>query len=228
MPTRVAIVSDVHADARALADALARIDEMGADLVLCAGDVVDYGVDPEGVLRQLRERAIPTIRGNHDRWAVGPSSAERAERALSPEALAFLRGLPAKWDAELEGVRVAMRHGTPTSDMRGVWPIRTDGAALAGMLDAAAADVLIVGHTHLPLALEVGDRVVVNPGSLLREPKPQLARKRLLFDPLLRTFVAGGGRGGGTFGVLDLPSRRFRVLRAADGKEIRAIHVRLG
>src|SRR5207302_2627598 len=136
-----AILADVHADARALEDALARIE---ADLVICAGDLVDYGLEPERTLAILRERKIPCIRGNHDRWALGsPGSLERAERDLSAESIAFLRTLPASWSQEIEGVRVAMHHGTVGSDMRGVYPLHTDRADLDALLDGAKADVLI-------------------------------------------------------------------------------------
>ena len=33
-------------------------------------------------------------------------------------------------------------------------------------LDHVKADVLLVGHTHTPFVRQIGDRLVVNPGSL--------------------------------------------------------------
>src|SRR5580658_692973 len=42
--SRLAIVSDVHADVHALRDALAQIERLGCDAVVCAGDLVDYGL----------------------------------------------------------------------------------------------------------------------------------------------------------------------------------------
>jgi predicted phosphodiesterase len=33
-------------------------------------------------------------------------------------------------------------------------------------MDSVPADVLLVGHTHTPFIRRIGDRVVVNPGSL--------------------------------------------------------------
>jgi len=44
MPTNIALISDVHADVHALADALRWLDAAGVTTVLCAGDIVDYGL----------------------------------------------------------------------------------------------------------------------------------------------------------------------------------------
>lgn len=70
MFTRLAIISDVHADVHALRDALAQIDKLKVDQILCCGDLVDYGLFPEETLTLLRERGVVAIRGNHDRWAI--------------------------------------------------------------------------------------------------------------------------------------------------------------
>ena len=218
MAWRLAIFADVHADAAALRDALDRIDEMGCDAVVCAGDLVDYGTEPDATLSLLRERGIPCIRGNHDRWANGPAAATRAWD-VSPESLAFLQSLPAAWDTERDGVRIALHHGTPRSDMRGIYPRYTTPGELRDLLDEANADILLVGHTHIPFRIGLGDRRILNPGALLRAPGPRMAGRPLLFDPAQRRFVPGPGPAGGTFGVLDLPSRDFRVFRAADGTE---------
>lgn len=215
---RLAVFSDVHADAAALRDALARIAEMRCDAVVCAGDLVDYGTSPGETLALLEQSGIPAIRGNHDRWANGESAARRSWD-VTPGSLAYLQGLPASWDTTIEGVRVALRHGTPRSDMRGIYPRYSSPGELRDFLDEANADVLIVGHTHIPFRIAVGERLIANPGALLREPGPRMAGRPLLFDPARGRFVAGPGPAGGTFGVLELPSRRFSVHRASDGSE---------
>jgi hypothetical protein len=72
---RIAIMSDVHADLHALRDALGMIDALGCDRVVCADDVVDYGIFPEETISLVRERKIPCVRGNHDRWATSSGGA---------------------------------------------------------------------------------------------------------------------------------------------------------
>jgi predicted phosphodiesterase len=68
--TRLALLSDVHADVHALRDALSQVDRLGVDRVVCCGDVIDYGLFPDETIALLRERRIATVRGNHDRWAL--------------------------------------------------------------------------------------------------------------------------------------------------------------
>jgi predicted phosphodiesterase len=57
--TRIAIISDVHADVRALTDALLRADRLGCDAIVCAGDLVDYGM-PTQRFRVFRAAQDPS------------------------------------------------------------------------------------------------------------------------------------------------------------------------
>jgi putative phosphoesterase len=231
--TRLAIISDVHVDVHALRDALAHIERLGCDRVVCAGDVVGYGLFAQEVITLLRERCIPCVRGNHDRWAVGRGSAHDPDADsgdaphdasgwdLSADAVDFLASLPARWGATIEGVKVVVCHGTPQSDMTGVWPDQATAANLRARLDESGADVLVVGHTHVPFALDVAERGrVVNPGALLSAPARPMDAAWLL-DPATGTFRPSSAAGGGTFGVLELPSMEFHVHRAVDGAAVR-------
>jgi predicted phosphodiesterase len=206
---------------------------ISADAVVCAGDIVDGAPFPEETIALLRERRVPCIRGNHDRWAIGRGSAATPGEAdddaapydasgfgLSDDAVAFLAALPTAWDATIDGVRVAVRHGTPRSDMDGIYPDQASAGDIERWLAETRADVLVVGHTHLAFELSAfGHRgVVVNPGALYRGANDGVAgASAWLLDPERGTFAPGPPPGGGTFGVLDLPSMRFTVHRAADG-----------
>jgi predicted phosphodiesterase len=72
----IAIISDVHADVHALRDALVQIERLGCSRIVCAGDLVDYGLFPEETIALMVERQIPCVRGNHDRWALGVGRAD--------------------------------------------------------------------------------------------------------------------------------------------------------
>ena len=201
MTTRVAFITDLHADLLALEAALTLIDAMGIGLIVCAGDLVDGGDQPEQVIALLRGREIPCIRGNHDRWAVARSDTGEPEHEgavrkllLKPATVAWLAGLPTRWDATLEGVRVAVRHGTPKSDMDGIYPDATE-CDLDRWLRQAEADVLVVGHTHIPLEKHAsGGRMVLNPGAL---------------------WSGAEALAGGCLGVLELPAKRWTVHRVS-------------
>jgi putative phosphoesterase len=223
MTTKLAVISDVHADVHAAQDALRQIERMGCEHVVCAGDIVDYGLFPEKTIALLRERRVPCVRGNHDRWAVKDGDDYDATGFdLSRRALAFLAALPPRWDAVLDGVRVAVRHGTPKSDMVGVDPRLAFGPdGRRWLAEADDADVLLVGHTHLAFALRVaGGKLIANPGALLRDPTHQPERYATVYDPDSGKLVPAPPIEGGTFGVLRLPEKAFTVHRATDGQEV--------
>jgi predicted phosphodiesterase len=202
---------------------------MGCERVVCAGDLVDYGLFPEETVALLRQHRVPCVRGNHDRWAVGRGG-DRAHDTtgfdLSRESLAFLGALPPQWDAVLDGVRVAVRHASPKSDMAGIDPRLALGPDVRRWLAEAEGDVLVVGHTHLAFALrEAGGGLVVNPGALLRDPATRPEDGAMLFDPDSGKFTPAPPLDGGTFGVIWLPERTFTVHRAADGREVDVLRV---
>lgn len=199
---RLAVISDVHADVHALLDALRQIDAMKCDGVVCCGDVVDYGVFPDETIAELICRKIPTVRGNHDRWAIERRAARGGGWDLSNESKSWLRGLPTSIRIEQEGIRIAIHHASPRGDIDGIDPRGLDAELARTYLREADTDVLIVGHTHVSFAFEVeGGGLIVNPGALLRE--------------------AGQGAGGppatGMFGVLEVAGRSLEVFRAFGG-----------
>jgi len=210
---RLAVISDVHADLYALRYALRQIDAMGCDSIVCAGDCVDYGVFGDETLALLAQRAIPTVRGNHDRWALDRDYRSSSASHLNTASRRFLRATVRSWSFECDGTRVEVHHARPGSDMDGIIPPdaprhRHELEAPRPELNASAllrnADILIVGHTHLPFALRSGARWIVNPGALLRDPAEG----------------AENPPAPGTFGVLELPTRTWRVFRARDGAEV--------
>ena len=203
---RLAIITDVHADIHALNDALVQIERLGCDEIVCAGDILDWGLFPEETIRVLRERRVATTQGNHDRWAVSEGR-DASGWDLTPGAVAFLEGLPVSWTRGIDGVRVAVWHARVRSDMKGIYP-DASATELASQLDRAEADVLVVGHTHLPFARFVDRRLVCNPGALLRDPAQPMESNGMLFDPASGKFVPGPASGGGTFGILELPTLR--------------------
>jgi putative phosphoesterase len=209
MTHRLATISDVHADADALRDALGAIEALGCNEVVCAGDVVGYGSEPDDVIALLRANGIATVRGNHDRWLVshvllGRSTPED-ESLRDRRSFEFLAKLPTSLSFTREEIRIAVVHGsTAADDMAGVMLHDVDRVRCQALLDQAGADVLVVGHTHHAGVIRVGaSGEIVNPGALLRTVPPGYT-------------VAGPG----TLAVLELPSKVFRVYDARTGYEV--------
>jgi len=68
---RVAIFSDVHGNLEALQAVLEKIAELQADRIICLGDVVGYGADPNACTDLVQDVSDVVLAGNHDWAAVG-------------------------------------------------------------------------------------------------------------------------------------------------------------
>jgi hypothetical protein len=72
---RYLILSDIHANVTALEAALEAAKGRW-DKVLCLGDVVGYGPDPNEVIDRIRQLDALAIRGNHDKAGSGIANAD--------------------------------------------------------------------------------------------------------------------------------------------------------
>lgn len=173
---RILVVSDIHANEPALR-AVWQAEE--PDAVFCLGDLVDYGPDPAPCVTWVRGLALASVLGNHDdalardiRCRCGESvqtlsdaTQDLARQALGPEEIAWLGAQPLQLNIEIGGVRFLLVHATPADPLfTYLRPDETDAWIRA--VEAVDADVVLVGHTHLPMVLKLGSRMVVNPGSV--------------------------------------------------------------
>jgi putative phosphoesterase len=170
---RYAFLSDIHSNH----DALYSVAEQIAGLkVFVLGDVVGYGAEPSKVLEWVRTSSTVTVQGNHD-YAVGTGdtdwlnssaafAASWANRILSPEELAYLRGLPVKSKFELEGFRILMVHGSPDDPLHEYVFPQTHEALFDHYLEKSGVDIIALGHTHFPFFKNSRRGIVFNPGSV--------------------------------------------------------------
>ncbi|HEX2619220.1 MAG TPA: YfcE family phosphodiesterase [Phototrophicaceae bacterium] len=153
----IGIISDIHGDYRALEKTLDRLNNHHhVDQILCAGDLIGRGPEQDRVVQIIRESHIPTVRGNHDEWMYD----------LSGDNAVFLKSLPLDWRGEYEGCSLFMCHGKPGNNLWGLYRDHISDTLLNMMLASLRVDVLITGHTHVPLYVKVRQGCVVNPGSI--------------------------------------------------------------
>jgi predicted phosphodiesterase len=208
---RVAVISDVHANFHALEAVLEQIDAEGVEAIWCLGDVVGYGPLPNECCAMVRERCDLCLVGNHDLVALGQinvgdfndeaaAAATWTARELTGESRAFLEGLqPA---GAVEGVDLF--HASARDP---VWEyILTEEAARA-TLDLTKAPIVLVGHSHVALAItsvnggvaggiapggtdvQLDGRWLLNPGSV-GQPRDGDPRAAWLLLDLDRMFAA--------------------------------------
>ncbi len=167
---KLGVISDVHGDPRALASAWEHMKALGAEKVVCAGDVAGYGPNPAAACAFLEARGVQTARGNHDRWAI-----ERRPWRRDPfgggnpgrRGRAFLRDLPTDLILEDGGRIVVVVHGSIRSDLEFIRPATHPPEVLREDLQYCDADLLLHGHTHVPMWYRDRFGLVVNPGSLV-------------------------------------------------------------
>lgn len=68
---KVAIISDIHSNLEALTAVIEEIDRRNVQTIICLGDVVGYGANPNECIELLKERTIPCVAGNHDKAVIG-------------------------------------------------------------------------------------------------------------------------------------------------------------
>ena len=116
---RMAVISDVHGNLPALEAVLADVKNRGADFTVNLGDCVTSPLWPKETFEALQSLALPTVRGNHDRWIEEfpddkLSSAGRfARKALTAEQRRALHSLPPRIGL---GDGILACHGTPNDD----------------------------------------------------------------------------------------------------------------
>ena len=149
---RYLILSDIHANWEAL-DAVMQHAGTGFDRILCCGDLVGYGADPNAVVEWVRSNCHLVVRGNHDKACTGQEDLEwfnpvaRAGalwtcQQLSAENAAYVRDLQ-KGPAFLDGMEIL--HGSPWDEDDYVMAADEAGDAF-GYLESRLA---FFGHTHL-------------------------------------------------------------------------------
>ncbi len=170
---RILLLADIHANW----PALQAINEK-FDACLVLGDLVDYALEPTPCIDWVKKHATYAVRGNHDhgvaqhvkvqgrngfKYLTGVTRQVTQER-ITNEDRRFLGVLPVTKRATLDGVKYLMVHATPRDPL--------DEYSIADVdfwsrrLADVDAQVVCVGHTHHPYILEVGDKLVINPGSV--------------------------------------------------------------
>jgi predicted phosphodiesterase len=171
---RILLVADIHANWPALQAVAAQPH----DVCLFVGDLVDYGLEPAPCIRWVREQVRHAVRGNHDHGVAqnvvvngrtGFKYLTGITRPLTRQRLAgadldFLARLPVSRTLTLDDHCYLLVHATPRDPLDEYAPADPD--YWARRLQNVEADVVCVGHTHLPYVLEVGGKRVINPGSV--------------------------------------------------------------
>jgi len=202
---KLCVFSDIHGNGPAFDIALGGILSEQADINIFLGDLCGYYYDQMEIFHRLW--AIPnlvSLRGNHDSLFIDiyngdedvrqnylncyGKSMEKLLQSDCHELVNWLSKLPDSITREdYDGITFC--HGSPWSPANGyIYPDTP-----LDRFDTFASSVYILGNTHYPMHRMIGEKIIINPGSL------------------------GQPRHGGwpSYAVLDLPSGKvvFREVR---------------
>jgi predicted phosphodiesterase len=207
---RVAVISDVHANDHALEAVLEEIDAARVDAIWCLGDTVGYGPRPNECCEQVEDRADRCLVGNHDLVALGElnvgdfndeaaAAAVWTSQVLSERSRAFLERLkPLGQTAGVDLFHASARDP--------VWEYVLTEEAARGTFELSDAPLILVGHSHVALALtqdgdtvagglapdgseiDLNGRWLLNPGSV-GQPRDGDPRAAWLLLDLERRFA---------------------------------------
>lgn len=177
---KLGILSDVHGNLPALEACLNVLSEENVNQILCLGDIVGYGPQPNECIDTLRNHNIPSLLGNHDAATINrismkmfrepnASLLEWTRKNLTKENREYLQDCPLiitddNWIAA---------HASPIKPER--WTYLRSAMVCRNVLEQVDQPICFVGHTHMPgfVANEIGVfnvqkgyKYVINPGSV--------------------------------------------------------------
>jgi putative phosphoesterase len=215
---RIGVISDIHSNYDALQAVLSVIGDY--DALICLGDLVGYGAQPNEVvseIRSLRPKAI--VMGNHDcAVSTGETSGfvphavhavEWTRKNISPENLSYIASLRTKVTWTIDGAKVTLAHGSPRDPLNEYIYPDTAEFILRSLVEDSGGTILLLGHTHVPFVRKFDSMLLGNPGGVgqprdgdarasyailepFSEPEFQIHRVVYDVDAAARRIIAAG------------------------------------
>lgn len=170
---KLVVISDVHANADALDVVL---EKTAGEEIICLGDFVDYGAEPNEVIDRLRETGARSILGNHDAAALTGDTSKFNPKAamssiwtkerLSVKSREYLGALPEDFKMRVEDVDFYFAHGSPDDHLWEYVDPRMDSDLFGFFLGRLEVEAMGLGHTHIPYVWKGENGIVFNPGSV--------------------------------------------------------------
>lgn len=183
---KILFISDLHGNYPALETVWKK--ESDSDVILCAGDIIDYGFHPKEVVEWCREHQVISVSGNHDRalckaydeWKMGSDRYEKTMMGytlskLSEEDVNWIRQLKMTETFQANDLAVFMKHycGDNEADRKAILQRWARDEAMDSFLDEwpkdldAKTKVVFTGHSHQCILFQVGEGCFfLNPGSI--------------------------------------------------------------
>jgi diadenosine tetraphosphatase ApaH/serine/threonine PP2A family protein phosphatase len=179
------IFSDIHSNLEALEAVLEHASDNGVDSIMCLGDFVGYGANPNECVQRVAGLAnVSAVLGNHDAAVLDPSQRDffnpvakagifHSEQQTEEASKEYLRALPMTVESPDGFLAV---HSSP--DYPEAWTYVLEPLEAADAFHAMAHPVAFIGHTHFPAVHS--DNGIVKPFIPGDHIKPEPDRKVLI------------------------------------------------
>ena len=190
---KIGLIADVHANLAAFKAVLKDMPKV--EEIICVGDLVGYCAEPNEVVRLAKSKEIRTVKGNHDYAAVtkdvrgfNPWAAKAAiwtSDNLTKENAEYLASLPTHLELKMAGQKIYIVHGSPRDPLNEYVFPDFSNRDMAEVINGVDADLVVLGHTHVPMKRMVMGKTIVNPGGV-GQPRDR--------DPRASYVVLTGGK----------------------------------
>lgn len=168
---KIAVISDVHGNAQALRKVIEVIKKNRVKKIYSLGDIVGYYPQSPEVITIFQNLGIVSIMGNHDyalvkdqtmNSPIADKSLKLTKKQLSLNETNYLAQLPLRKVVNIYGWNILLVHGSPWNQLEErVYP----DSNLEKFKDLSY-DVIIMGHTHHPFVAKIGNKRILNAGSV--------------------------------------------------------------
>ncbi len=188
---KIAVISDIHANLEAFQAVVTSIDKRMPDRVICLGDLVGYGPDPEEVVQLIRKLSYDCVLGNHevallDRRGLDMMNFQARDNSISTKELLSVDNLIyfKKMSRSLVVEKALFVHGFPPDSVF-KYVFKQSESVLRTLFESSPTTHYFVGHSHGLLlirhekgaivklslkegriALESGRQYLINAGSV--------------------------------------------------------------
>ncbi len=161
---RIAVISDIHSNLEALTKAIEIIDQQCVDEIICLGDIVGYGANPNECIELVRQRCSAVIKGNHEDAVENISLTEYftddargavfwTRKHLTEKNFDYLRTLPLVHKTG----DLLFVHASPCNPTE--WHYILNNSDASAAFRCFSESLCFIGHTHMPMIFSTIGRV---------------------------------------------------------------------
>lgn len=197
---KIGIITDIHSNIQALNAVLNEFDKIKVDKIICCGDIIGIGANPEETVQALikRKDILILVRGNHEKYLLDglPKEVHDNKRKmsfeeienhnwthsqLSQESKEFIKNISLYQNIEIEGKKIYIVH-YPIDEVVG-YKKHIKNATIEEcreIFSDVTANIYIYGHTHIANVNNENDEWHINLGSLGCPMKNNIANAGVL------------------------------------------------